>query len=82
ADSALISPPLRFTPGVGGRIATPVGPVRLDVAYNPYPLPRGPLYLINNRGDIVGLLDPDFRPDRGRGFLRRLTLHVSIGQTF
>ena len=57
------------------------GPVRLDVAYNPYPLPRGPLYLINPAGDIVGLIDPDFRPDRGRGFLKRLTLHISIGQT-
>ncbi|HEX6748595.1 MAG TPA: BamA/TamA family outer membrane protein [Longimicrobium sp.] len=82
ADSTLISPPLRFTPGVGGRIATPVGPVRIDVAYNPYPLPRGPLYLIGPSGDIVGLLDPNFKPERGRGFLKRLTLHISIGQTF
>src|SRR5690606_3346324 len=28
--------PIRFTPGVGLRFLTPVGPFRLDVAYNPY----------------------------------------------
>lgn len=82
ADTLLKSPPFRFTPGVGGRLASPVGPVRLDLSYNPYPRPRGPLYEIDTQGDIVGLVDPDFRPDKGRGFFRRLTLHVSIGQTF
>jgi hypothetical protein len=67
---------------MGLRYATPVGPLRLDVAYNPYPLPNGPLYEIDRRGNLVGLVDPDFDPDIRRGFLRRLSLHVSIGQTF
>ncbi len=82
SDTLLHNPPFRFTPGLGVRAASPVGPVRLDVSYNPYPQPRGPLYEIDTQGDIVRLVDPDFRPDKGRGFFRRLTLHVSIGQTF
>jgi outer membrane protein insertion porin family len=81
-DTGLVSPPLRMTPGVGVRAATPVGPIRLDVAYNGYPRPRGPLYLINAKGDIVGRIDTDFRPSQPLGLLRRLVLHVSIGQTF
>ncbi|HET7232812.1 MAG TPA: BamA/TamA family outer membrane protein [Longimicrobium sp.] len=83
ADSALTSPPFRFTPGAGVRIATPVGPGRLDLSYNPYPAPTGPLYQIDSNGNIVGgVVNPDFKPSEGKGFFRRLTVHVSIGQTF
>jgi len=35
---------LRWTPGVGVRLATPVGPLRLDVGYNPYALAAGAAY--------------------------------------
>lgn len=35
---------MRFTPGLGVRVASPVGPVRLDVGYNPYPLMPGVAY--------------------------------------
>ena len=35
---------VRFTPGLGVRVASPVGPVRLDVGYNPYPLVPGVAY--------------------------------------
>jgi outer membrane protein assembly complex protein YaeT len=82
ADTTLVSPPLRMTPGVGLRVATPIGPIRLDLAYNPYPRPRGPLYLINSLGNIVGQINPDFRPERSVSVWRRLVLHVSIGQAF
>lgn len=82
ADTALVSPPLRMTPGVGLRVATPIGPIRLDVAYNPYAQPRGPLYLISPQGNIVGVVNPDFRPVRPVSVWRRLVLHVSIGQAF
>lgn len=82
ASPELTSPPFRFTPGVGVRAASPVGPIRVDVSYNPYPPPHGPLYLINAQGNLEGLLDPDFQPSEGPSFLRRLTLHISIGQTF
>ncbi|MGH7536335.1 MAG: BamA/OMP85 family outer membrane protein, partial [Gemmatimonadales bacterium] len=32
---------LRVTPGIGLRLTTPLGPARLDVAYNPYKLQEG-----------------------------------------
>jgi outer membrane protein insertion porin family/translocation and assembly module TamA len=35
---------LLWTPGVGIRVFTPVGPIRLDVGYNPYLLPAGAAY--------------------------------------
>jgi hypothetical protein len=81
ASPDLTSPPFRFTPGAGLRVASPVGPVRLDLAYNPYARPHGPLYKINANGDIEGLLQTDYQPKDG-GFLRRLVVHISIGQTF
>src|SRR5213080_4169021 len=39
---------LRVTPGLGLRFITPLGPVRLDAAYNGYPQEPGPLYFLNN----------------------------------
>ncbi len=35
-------PVIRVTPGIGMRLNTPLGPARLDVAYNPYRLQAGP----------------------------------------
>jgi outer membrane protein assembly factor BamA len=35
---------LRWTPGVGLRVFSPVGPVQVNAAYNPYPYPFGPIY--------------------------------------
>jgi outer membrane protein insertion porin family/translocation and assembly module TamA len=35
---------LRWTPGIGMRVFSPVGPVQVNVAYNPYPYPAGPIY--------------------------------------
>lgn len=35
---------LRITPGGGIRIASPVGPIRVDVGYNPYERPAGVAY--------------------------------------
>ena len=33
-----------MTPGVGARLSTPIGPIRLDAAYNSYAPPAGPAY--------------------------------------
>ena len=42
--SDLINTPIFVTPGIGLRVATPVGPIRLDLAYNSYAPPEGPAY--------------------------------------
>lgn len=71
----------RITPGVGVRLQTPVGPVRADVAYNPYAPRRGPLFLPENgEGGLIRVMD-DFRLERG-GFWRRFRVHVAVGQPF
>lgn len=38
---------LKWTPGFGVRVASPVGPLRMDVAYNGYPRRAGPAYLVD-----------------------------------
>jgi outer membrane protein assembly factor BamA len=35
---------LKWTPGVGFRLVTPVGPFQVNVGYNPYLQPTGPIY--------------------------------------
>jgi outer membrane protein insertion porin family len=68
---------LRITPGVGLRLNTPLGPARLDVAYNPYDFPPGRLLASTPSGNLIELSD-DFQRDRARNF----TVHVSVGQPF
>jgi outer membrane protein assembly complex protein YaeT len=71
----------RVTPGMGIRIATPLGPMRLDVAYNGYLPEAGPLY--ERLGSELVLLDPLYRPERtGSWVSQHLTIHFSVGQAF
>jgi outer membrane protein insertion porin family/translocation and assembly module TamA len=49
---------LKWTPGVGIRVASPVGPLRMDVAYNAYPRRAGPAYLV----DPIATEDGDDAP--------------------
>lgn len=70
---------LRITPGVGVRIQTPVGPVRLDVAYNPYGAVEGPLYVVSREDDLVRVEETFTRE---RGFWDRLQFHIAVGQAF
>src|SRR5690606_33488385 len=44
---------IRVTPGMGLRIASPLGPVRFDIGYNPYQLERGAVYTSTEGGDLV-----------------------------
>ena len=47
---------LKWTPGLGVRVSSPVGPLRMDVAYNGYPRRAGPAYLLDPVADED---DPD-----------------------
>ena len=73
------SPGIRVTPGVGLRISTPLGPARLDVAYNPYGLEPGTLFQF----DRLGALTPV--PGQDSFVLARkshVTYHIAVGQAF
>jgi outer membrane protein assembly factor BamA len=72
-------PVIRVTPGVGIRLGTPLGPARLDIAYNPYRLQAGTLFQF----DTTGALEPvdgqeQFVLDRDGNF----TFHFAVGQPF
>jgi outer membrane protein insertion porin family/translocation and assembly module TamA len=85
---------IRVTPGVGLRFATVIGPMRFDLAYNPYDLTVGRLYQQQENGEpgcrlgsaetceLVVLVEryPERQPERG--FFDRLQLHFSVGQAF
>jgi outer membrane protein insertion porin family len=71
--------PWRVTPGAGLRVETPVGPARIDLAYNPNPRERGPL-LIADEGGLRRIAE-GYRPDPP-GFWGRLQLHIAVGQAF
>ncbi len=68
---------IRVTPGAGIRIATPLGPARVDVGYNPYARVEGPLYKIETNGDLTLVRDA-FSAPRGS----RYTFHITVGQAF
>lgn len=70
---------IRVTPGLGLRAATPLGPARVDVAYNPYDLERGTLFRTMPDGGLEVYREGYRRPDRGRG---RFTWHFSVGYPF
>jgi outer membrane protein assembly factor BamA len=75
ADDAVI----RVTPGVGIRLNTPLGPARLDVAYNPYKLQAGPLFQVEEDGSLSPVPNrPTYELDREG----RVTYHFAVGQAF
>jgi outer membrane protein assembly factor BamA len=70
---------IRVTPGVGIRIATPLGPARLDVAYNPNKLQPGILFQTDNAGTLTPV------PGEGAYVLsrdRKYAIHIAVGQPF
>jgi outer membrane protein assembly factor BamA len=68
---------IRVTPGAGIRLTTPLGPARLDVAYNPYKLQAGPLFQVDTLGNLTEI-QGSYVKDRGSKF----TFHVAVGQAF
>jgi outer membrane protein assembly factor BamA len=89
---------LRVTPGVGMRVRSPIGPLRVDVAYNGYQSTAGSAYVVgddnvlrcvspgnNFDSGIVGSgqsCDPTFTPKASESVLSKLTFNFSIGQAF
>ena len=73
---------LRWTPGVGVRVFTPVGPFQANVGYNPYPRPSGaiffdqapnaqgfaPLYCVSPGNRIPAVLLPNGGYEQVSGF--------------
>ena len=74
---------VRITPGVGLRFTTPLGPVRVDAAYNGYESEPGPLYYQDNtNGSLTKIPDVVYQPVRPPGFWRRIAVQFSVGQAF
>ena len=70
---------IRLTPGIGFRVVSPLGPMRLDIAYNPYDPRPGPLYRHYPGGELRAS-DTLYAPELG--FLGHFRLHFSVGQAF
>lgn len=71
-------PALRITPGAGLRFVTPLGPARLDLAYNGYALAPGRLYLLHPAGDLELLQQQFQRVSRNS----RWVFQLGVGQAF
>jgi outer membrane protein insertion porin family/translocation and assembly module TamA len=69
---------MRVTPGAGLRMPSMLGPIRLDIGFNPYASQIGPLYRLE--GNELTLVDSEFRPPLS--LIDRFQLHLSIGQAF
>jgi len=80
-----------ITPGFGIRYISPVGPIRIDLGFNPSRAEK--LAVVteieeNGKRVIIPLETPRLYSATGsgaggfRGFLNRLTLHFSIGQAY
>jgi hypothetical protein len=77
-----------LTPGIGLRVMTDLGPIRLDIGYNTTRARTYPVFVEsgnhdvrfvgNGRFDAIGWDDPSW----WRQFTRRLQLHMAIGQAF
>ena len=83
----LIPAGLKITPGVGLRVGTPLGPLRVDVAYNGYPRQSGPLYTVtppqgSQPGQLVLQQENYAGPALGTTFVKRLQFQFSVGEAF
>ena len=70
---------LSVTPGVGARIFSPVGPIRVDLGFNPYGPKEGPLVGFEREtGELIplGIHQPEAK------LLDRVQLYIAVGQAF
>jgi outer membrane protein insertion porin family len=75
---------MRVTPGVGLRFATPLGPVRVDAAYNGYPTDRGPLlYQPSSPDSAIVVIRDSYPPLRAqKRFWQKVVIQFAVGQAF
>jgi outer membrane protein insertion porin family/translocation and assembly module TamA len=74
-----------ITPGVGLRYESGLGPIRLDVAYNPAPTQDlGVVTTVRDRTGalVIAPLPVSRRFSLGNGIFDRLTVHFSIGEAY
>ena len=75
---------MRVTPGAGVRFSTPLGPVRIDAAYNGYPNERGPLlYQASDTASTITQIRPSYPPiNAAKGFWQKIVVQFAVGQAF
>lgn len=74
---------MRVTPGIGLRFATPLGPVRVDAAYNGYPTERGPLLFQPTAPDPIIVIRDSYPPLRAqKSFWQKVVIQFAVGQAF
>lgn len=74
-----------ITPGAGIRYNSPVGPVRVDLGYNPKLVENLPVVTnerVNGQDKLVALESERTYVSGKNTFLGRLVLHLSIGQAY
>lgn len=73
---------LRFTPGVGLRFTTPLGPIRLDAAYQGHGTEAGVLYFVNSSTQTFSVFRKRYEPPTPPSFWNRLVFQFAVGQAF
>jgi outer membrane protein assembly factor BamA len=85
-NSALPKRRAAVTPGFGVRYRSPVGPIRADIGFNPgrtESLPVVTENVANGQKTLVTLQQRrSYSPSGGGGILKRMVLHLSIGEAF
>jgi outer membrane protein assembly complex protein YaeT len=75
-----------ITPGFGFRYSSPVGPIRADIGFNPGTTETLPVItenVVNGLKTLVTLQTRrTYSPASGGGILKRMVLHLSIGEAF
>ncbi len=83
-DEIITISDVKVTPGAGVRFTTPLGPVRIDVAYNGYATERGPLlYQTSDTASTITQIRPSYPPVRAaKTFWQKFVLQFAVGQAF
>jgi outer membrane protein assembly factor BamA len=81
----LAAAPVLLTPGFGVRFITPVGPIRVDAAFNPHGVRPGFLYRVDGETNELRLwrsFPEPGDPVLGQRFFDRIQVHFAVGHAF